>query len=98
MTTQLQWLSTHSLHLKVLSLLPTRQPKPLRLFLRLLPLPELPPRLPLPLEPQLVQRQVLLPVIMTMYFGMLEFSQAIGHDRKGVQLARTLADRRVAME
>lgn len=35
---------------------------------------------------------LLLPVIMTMYFGMLEFSQAIGHDRKGVQLARTLAD------
>jgi hypothetical protein len=63
MTTQHQLPSTHLLHLKVLSQLPTRQPKLLPLFLRLLPLQELLPRLLQPLEPQPVQLQALLPVL-----------------------------------
>ena len=35
---------------------------------------------------------LIVPIMIAMYFGLMELTQALGHDRKAVLLARTLAD------
>ncbi len=39
-----------------------------------------------------VEFALILPIMMTMYFGLVEFSQALGHDRKSVVVTRSLVD------
>lgn len=39
-----------------------------------------------------VEFALVVPIMITMYLGLIELTQALGHDRKAVLLARTLAD------
>lgn len=39
-----------------------------------------------------VEFALVVPILLTMYLGLIELTQALGHDRKSVLLARTLAD------
>ncbi|MCA0423343.1 MAG: pilus assembly protein [Proteobacteria bacterium] len=39
-----------------------------------------------------VEFALVVPLLLTMYLGLIELTQALGHDRKSVLLARTLAD------